>query len=287
MADLPDALLEPARDARALQGLLGKVGAVCMLVAALCLADGMQSVIRSGNDEIDIVPGETLNVSGPTPLKNPVTSDVTATFTPQAPELRFNLEGFFAGYWFGNGMWRGQVSADDICPPGRYGLRIHFRGASPQTDQRYTLILHEDARARQDASLSLLMRHTDVNPFYPAAVGVVLGIASMAFTYVAGKRYLLQLNAMGCAEIFRAEPMDAESTRCWCLGGKRPPEVGEERPVFDIDGNMLGTATVEKVHKGTMELHLPGHGAPGMLVQLASPAATITKQRGKQNASRA
>jgi Glucose-6-phosphate isomerase len=68
------------------------------------MLDGLQGLVRSGADVIEVLPGGSVPISGPLTIKNPVNSDLNAQFSPANPSLSYDLEGFFAGYWFGNGM---------------------------------------------------------------------------------------------------------------------------------------------------------------------------------------
>jgi hypothetical protein len=102
-------------------------GALCALLlgfALLGILDGLQGLARSGADVIELLPGGSVSISGPLTIKNPVNSDLKAQFAPENPALFYDLEGFFAGYWFGNGMWRGSVRADAVAEPGSYGLKV-------------------------------------------------------------------------------------------------------------------------------------------------------------------
>ncbi|MBD5539470.1 MAG: hypothetical protein HDQ94_05695, partial [Desulfovibrio sp.] len=176
---------------------------ILLAVALLGLFDGLLAEMRTGTSQLELLPGESLTLSGPAALKNPVSSDLVARVTPPDAPLRFTLEGFFTGYWFGNGMWRGEVMAEPDAAPGSYGLRITFRGAVGQAPQVYTLVIHEDATARREASLSFLRRWLDVNPFILAALCGGAGVALGAATYAFGRRHVRLLAALGCSEIYR------------------------------------------------------------------------------------
>ena len=174
----PDAssLTAPAsaawRDYGRLRGYQRRLGVCCavfLALALLALLDGAQGLMRAGAGVLDLVPGQGLEISGPAALKNPVDSDLQAVFTPSVPDLTFRLEGFFTGYWMGNGMWRAAVAAGPSTEPGRYDLLVRFRGAPPSTEQHLTVQVYADARSLRAASLSLLQRLLGWNPFILAA----------------------------------------------------------------------------------------------------------------------
>lgn len=101
---------------------------------------------------MDLLPGEAISLSGPSALKNPLDSDVLIRFKPENAPLHFNLEGFFTGYWFGNGMWRGGVQAEPQAEPGSYELRVSFKGAAGQAEQPFVLVVWADEAAGRAGS---------------------------------------------------------------------------------------------------------------------------------------
>ncbi|MBD5416819.1 MAG: hypothetical protein HDR50_03995 [Desulfovibrio sp.] len=270
-------LWQAAALARKRQHSLGLVSGILLAVALLGLFDGLLAEMRAGTNQLELLPGEGLTLSGPAALKNPVSSDIVARLSPPDAPLRFTLEGFFTGYWFGNGMWRGEVRAEPDAAPGTYGLRVTFRGAVGQAPQVYTLIVHEDAAARREASLSYLRRLLDVNPFVLAALCGGLGVLLGGATYAFGRRHVRLLAELGCSEVYRAAPAGA-GLRLWCLAAKAmAPRPGTLCPVLDADGAAIGEARVEQWRKGSLELTLPAAQAlpEGSLVCLRLPSSVV------------
>ncbi|MDE5832213.1 MAG: hypothetical protein K2H64_04385, partial [Desulfovibrio sp.] len=147
MRDLTSNPLWPyLKRARNYQKNLGYISAFLLTVALLALLDGLQAQMRGGSREFSLLPGSTMGLAGPSALKNPVDSDLLARFSPPDSPLSFAMEGFFSGYWFGNGMWRGKIIVPDNTPPGGYELIISFKGASAQSAQRYGLSIYANAR---------------------------------------------------------------------------------------------------------------------------------------------
>ncbi|WP_297048795.1 hypothetical protein [uncultured Desulfovibrio sp.] len=260
--------------ARARQHRLGLISGLLLAVALVGLIDGLLAEMRAGTNQLELLPGEAATVSGPAALKNPVTSDLVARFTPPDAPLRFTLEGFFTGYWFGNGMWRGEVRAEPEAAPGRYGLRVSFRGALGQAAQNYTLVIREDAAAQRAGSLSVLRRWFGANPFLLATFCGGFGVLLGAATYAFGRRHARLLAGMGCSEIYRVGRADG-TWRIWCLAaGPLAPRPGSVRMVLDPAGNIIGEARVEHLRKGSLELTLLDAQAPphGSLVCLRPPS---------------
>lgn len=260
--------------ARARQHSLGLISGLLLAVALMGLADGLFAEMRAGANQLELLPGEAMTISGPSALKNPVAGDITARFTPPDAPLRFSLEGFFTGYWFGNGMWRGEVRAAPEAAPGSYGLRVTFRGALGQAAQSYTLVVREDAAAQRAGSLSFLRRWFGVGPFLLAASCGGLGVLLGAATYAFGRRHARLLAGMGCSEIYRVDSSGG-TCRIWCLAAGGPaPRPGSVRMVLDSAGNGIGEARMEQLRKGSLELTLLDARTPppGSLVCLRPPS---------------
>ena len=251
-----DAPWRAAQGARRRQHVFGLVSGILFAIALAALLDGLIAQMRQGSGELEFLPGQVLTVSGPAVLKNPLASDLVARFTPAGAPFVFDLEGFYTGYWFGNGMWRGIIRALPEAESGAYALRISFRGASARTAQTYGLKLYADAAAMRAASLSVIRRYLDVNPFILAAFCGLAGIACGIATYFFGSQYAGRLAALGLAEIYA---VDKKTGSICCLApGGRAPAPGSGRQVLDSGGNVLGEARTLSWKKGRLWLEFAG-----------------------------
>lgn len=263
-------LWQASRKIRSRQRGLGLLCAFLLAVTFAGLIDGLLAHMRTGSDFLELLPGEVLVLSGPLPLKNPVTGDVEAQFLPENAPLHFRLDEFFAGYWFGNGMWRAELTAEPLAEQGAYALRIRFRGKAPSTEQTFTVRVWEDATARRAGSASFIYRFTGWNPFALAAICGVIALFCGCCVYLLGRRYGRLLAALGCGEVFRLRLEDG-GCRLWCvLYGLKAPPAGQTCMVLDARGKALGKATVEAQRKGVLELLMrePEGVLPGSLVCL-------------------
>ncbi|WP_298033383.1 hypothetical protein [uncultured Desulfovibrio sp.] len=269
-------LRDACRQTRQRQRLVGRVSALLLAVALLGLIDGLLVGMRAGSDHVEILSGQAVFLSGPSALKNPLNSDVQVHFTPENAPLHFNLEGFFTGYWFGNGMWRGEVRAEPQAESGSYELRLSFKGATAQAAQKFVLVVWADEKAQRAGSPSWIRRIAGWNPFMLAAWCAGFGVACSARTYLLGRRYFRLLTELGCGEVFRVSAEGGAPCHIWCLAsGFGTPRPGGVLQVLDAAGQPLGEARAEKTHKGVLELVMLDDVSvlPGCLVCLRSPAA--------------
>lgn len=266
-------LWQNARTNRKYQHILGTVSGIFLAVALFALFDGLLALMRKGTNELEFIPGQSLIISGPAALKNPVNSDVIARFTPEGAPLSFELEGFFSGYWFGNGMWRGKILADMTAEPGEYEARISFKGAPAQSAQMYRFLVFADHAAMRAASLSWIRRYSGINPFVLSAWAALAGVLCGMATYWFGRRFAQYLTRLGLCEVYSA---DAATSSIWCLVSKRlAPQPGLARMILDADGNIFGEARSISWQKGKLKLSvLDEREIPhGALVCLRHPDA--------------
>lgn len=267
---LDQKLWQASRKTRSRQRVFGWFSAFLLAVALIGLIDGLLAQMRTGSDFLELLPGDAVVLSGPLPLKNPVTGDLQAQFLPDTAPLHFQLDEFFAGYWFGNGMWRGTVAAEPLAEQGSYALRVRFRGAAPSTVQRFNVRVWEDKAARRAGSASFIHRFTGWNPFALAASCGIMALLCGLCVYGLGRRYARLLAALGCGEVFRLR-MEDGGCRLWCLlHGLKAPAAGQACTVLDAQGNALGTAIVDVQRKGVLELLMrePEGVLPGSAVCL-------------------
>lgn len=245
-------LWQKARQTRSYQRALGRISGIFLAIALVALFDGLIAQMRVGNNELELLPGESITVSGPAALKNPLASDVRSIFTPKDAPLGFELEGFFTGYWFGSGMWRGKIIAREDAAPGKYELRISFKGASAANAQKYLLTVYGDAHAMRKASLSLLRRFFAINPFWLAACAGIIGVLCGAFTYFFGRRFVASLQTLGLSEIYAHN-----GAEIWCLAPQSLiPHHSNSRIVLNENGELYCEARVLNWQKGKLHLKL-------------------------------
>ncbi|MFT4300686.1 MAG: hypothetical protein QM579_02945 [Desulfovibrio sp.] len=256
---LDDDTWDACQDIRQRQRKLGMVCAVLLAVALLCLVDGLQGLMRSGATVLELLPEKSAALSGPLTIKNPVTKDIEVSFTPSNAPLSFTLEGFFAGYWFGNGMWRGIVAAQSEAEPGEYHMRVAFRGAAASTFQNYTVIVRADAVDMRTHSTSFAHRLTGFNPFALAVGFVGLALLVGVGVYRQGSMIIRTLVRLGCGEIVRVQ-QEKDGLRLWCLlYGSRPPYEGTVCAVMTTEGSVLAHARAGTAAKGSLQLFIPDH----------------------------
>lgn len=256
----------------------GLLAALVLGLAVLVLVDGLQALMRSGSYHLDIVAGQGTMLSGPIGIDKPRDSDLLVSVSPEGAPVSFRLDGFFASYWFGNGMWRGEVAAEPGAAPGTYSVSLRVRGTPASATQRYAVTVWSDATSLRQGSHSLTVSLLGFNPFWLSGILACIGIVPGLLSFVAGRRIVRLLWYAGYSEVFRMAPQKDGSLLLWCPGSKKEgPAEGASCTVVDADGQELGQARLEKKAATCMELRLVAGGTaqgglPGTCyVRLSAP----------------
>lgn len=208
----------------------GVLSAILLCLAVLAMLDGLVALMRQGSWHMDLLPGQEEALSGPVATANPVAGDLRLRLDPEDAPLSFRLEGFFASYWFGNGMWRGAIAAAPGAAPGRYAVSVGFRGGGGS--QTYDVSIWEDADARRLGSPSILRSVLDLHPFHTAGILLALGAGSGLFAWILARRAFRILSDRGLVDIFRVERDEGAAKptwRVWCVPSRKFPETPDRR----------------------------------------------------------
>ena len=158
MSDTPLSFWQTLPALKERQRRTGLLAALVLGLAVLVLADGLQGLMRAGSSHLDIIAGQGTMLSGPIGIDKPRDSDLLVSVAPEGAPLAFRLDGFFASYWFGNAMWRGEIVAEHGAAPGTYTLSVRVRGTPASATQRYEITVWSDtARRRLAVSLQTVI----------------------------------------------------------------------------------------------------------------------------------
>jgi len=258
------------RHLRRRQQIAGFWSALILSAAILAMLDGLQAVVRGSAYQLDLIPGEREEISGPCPSALPKPSDLVVRIEPEGAPIRFLFDDFYASYWTGTGMWRGAIAAEEVADRQRCTVHVSFRNA-PVKALEFIVLLWEDAAARQAAALSWVRRYSGLNPFL-AALGLgLVGLACGLVNFTLSRRTQAALRALGLNEIFRVKRglKAGEDTTLWCLPFQEAPRPGEIFAVTDATGRHLGEARARIQGRAALELRLIGDQPvmPGCMVR--------------------
>lgn len=180
--------------------LLGRVSAFIFLLAALAVADALQTLVRHEFNSLDIIAGETVLVSGMMPAEATSIEQLRVNYEG-GPGLAFEPFETYKGFWMGGFMWRARLTAATDMAPGKSVFTIVDIIKEPSSaenrDERDRAILYggrqnpalvyavsvwPDDEARRAADNSIFRRFTGL-PAFGVAVGaavlaIIAGIAN-------------------------------------------------------------------------------------------------------------
>lgn len=231
---------------------MGRISGFFLVIALIALFDGLIAQMRAGNDDLEVLPGQIIMLSGPTPLKNPLNSDLEWQIQPATMSIKFELEEYFSGYWFGNAMWRGKISVSPYVETGIWILKITFKGAPAQSAQKFTIRAFENYAKLRDASFSFFIKWFNLNPFIFGGICGCLGLFAGIFTYIFGRSYAKNLMNIGLSQIYSGTAVSF----CCLANRQMAPFAGAVRMVLDNNGKIAGNAAVEYWSKGKVWLKM-------------------------------
>lgn len=270
------------------QKALGWLAAALLLAGFAALADGLAAEMRRGPNRLDVLPGSVTPLSGPIPVKQAEPADFFVRGGPPDGQVRLELDDFFAGYWFGSGMWRGKLVVGAEPGMGEYPFVVEFRDAPPKAAQTYRVAVWPDAGSLRAASFSRLTREYGLPSFSTAAALLAAGLLSGLGNFLAGRRWHAMLRRQGCAEIYKLpRARDGGREAVFGMGAVHGVVVGQECEVLRPGGETAFRAVVAFCEPRHASLLLPPDTAarPGWVARPLRDGAPNSVSPGPRAAS--
>lgn len=257
--------------------LWGKISAVIFMLAALAVMDALQSLVRHEFNSVDLVPGETILLSGMLPAK-----------VKDLQGLNYSIEGgsgimftpveTYKGFWMGGHMWRAELSAAADAAPGQAVLVIEDiippKSDNPKNfDERdrailfggqqnpalvFNLTVWASEAQRRSGNTSLVRRFTGLPAFGLAAALIVLALAAGLLNWRTYSQAEVALARHGVYFIHglkeqlqeKGGPLVAPGYKAaFALAGTRL-DIGETVALYDRKWNEQGQGRVVELDKG-------------------------------------
>lgn len=176
--------------------LFGRVSALFFLLAALAVVDGLQTLMRHEFNTLDLVPGESVLLSGMLPADAKSHDDLVFTLEGASEPVFEPLETY-KGFWMGGHMWRARLEIPASAVPGNIVLTVRdiikedvdggafdderdrsiLYGGQQNPALIFGIAVWESAAARQAADISLIRRWTGFPAFGLAAGALFFALA--------------------------------------------------------------------------------------------------------------
>jgi hypothetical protein len=230
-----------------LRTLLGRIGALCCFLALAAVLDGIITKFREPFNVFAVLPGETVEINGPTAQQVQGPQDLE--WVSSSPDLGLKVDKVHPGYFLGGRMWQGRLLVGQGIAPGKYAVAMRPKGLDPKQAQEalvFRVTVYPDAASRQRAALSAVRRYLGLSPFLAAFFllpGMLLAIGG---TFLLSRRVEKLMAAQGQGEIYRVTRGEGILEVSFGLGTEHGVHPGDRLPVFDHQGRRTGMVEVRE-----------------------------------------
>ncbi|MHC1702003.1 MAG: hypothetical protein AB9900_13690 [Humidesulfovibrio sp.] len=237
------------RSLAAQRRLSGRIGCVILLLVLASLVDGMITGGFKDPFNIDVLPGQSFSLSEQLPRGAERLEDLALRSSD--PRVSVRLVETYSGFWLGGVIWRAEASLPQDIPAGSYSVAMfHQNGTAATPPQAFTLRVHQDAKALQAASGSLVTRTLGLSPYLLAVGLLLLALVSMGVSFLLSGRIAQALRAERMSEIFRSMAAPEGQHIYFCPGQGHGLAPGSLVEVLDEGGAaVVGTAEVAEFLK--------------------------------------
>ena len=221
-------------------------GAASAVLFGLCLLfvlGGITARYRLGFNVLEMIPGQSLAVNGPMPVKAEGVAGLVVEGGSGGVGL--SLEEVYTGYWFGGRMWKGTVRADSSSRAGEYVLSVKDPSegaANPQS--RFRVKVRENARDLRRHSPYYSVRLAGARPFPLAASLFVVVLFTVLCTFLASRGLEIHMAKEGKAEIYMLKKSQEGFHITFGLGTSHGVRPGMELLVLCGNGSPVARAAV-------------------------------------------
>jgi len=234
--------------------LSGSVSACFFLLACLLMLDGLQALMRSDFNRIDLPLGGQTPISGAMPQQAKSHADIVAIIE--------GLDGIdfvpltdFRGHWFGAHMWRATLDAGKATKPGRGELTIVDMVPAKSTttnatimvqnpNQIYSITLWPSAEAMQAAHFSLARRLTGLSAFIWAGLNFACGLGVAVGHYFLNRTAHRALAGKGLFIIYGMRKTDAGYQATFSQYDRSDLQAGRPMSLLTLEGVEQGTGVL-------------------------------------------
>ena len=226
-----------------LRAALGWLAAGLCLSAAVALADSFVSSVRTGPNTFSVPAGGTESLSGPLPVEAKDAQDMAVSI--DRPGVTLDITTQTQGFWMGNRMWQGTLTAAPDAAPGMTTVVLRGPGgdaASPP--QPFFIHIFADEAALKAASESHFVRLAGLSPM--AAAGYLLAAACLVGcgVYLASRRLEAIWASQGKAVVYMTKKTPDGLLISFALGSEQGLATGCAVDVHDESGLPVAKASV-------------------------------------------
>lgn len=232
------------------QWFSSRIAMILLAVSLLSLADGLLAQMQRGVNRIDGIPGGIYSVSGPMPPNTERVEDFVVDGGSRDGQVVLQPQALYSGYWFGGGMWRGEVKLGDVPTVGSYIFSVRDPNGEKQNPALvFEVVVWPDAETMRAASFSRIERWLDRDPFVSAACVLPFGLFAAFVDFLLGHLWARRLREEGCGEIYKLKPIDDGFEATCEIGRAMGVSSGMACRIMRRDGSLVGDGVVRESHR--------------------------------------
>ena len=251
--------------------LSGCISACFFLLVVLLLIDGLQALMRTDFNQIEIALGGQVLISGAMPLQAKGHADLTAIIEGN-DGLSFTPLTSFTGLWFGAHMWRGALDASNAAEPGRAMLTILDMVPAKSTSSNATIMVQNPSQiysitvwpteeALQAAHASLSRRLTGLSAFLWAGGIFACGIGMSIWHFFLNRAAHRALAEEGIFLIYAQKETEAGYQTQFSPGDRQDLQAQQPMLLLTPQGVQQGKGVLSECSEHKCSAFFPLDGA--------------------------
>ncbi len=182
-------MIHESRKILRLSRLVSRISALFFIFTVFCIFDALQTMMRHEYNQIDIVAGEKVYITGSMPQGKDSIDDIVIHIEG-AESVQFELVESFSGFWFGGKMWRGRIYTPVSLVNTKVVLTVEDMWEETDSAGKivlrqnptliYPVYIWKDQAAKNATDNSFFVRFVGTHPFF---LGVSSAAIAIAFAF--------------------------------------------------------------------------------------------------------
>jgi len=227
-----------------------KTAALCLFIVALSLLDSCQAKFRTPLNVFNVLPGATLEITGPLEKKVPIEE---LTYRSTSDLIRLSFSEVRTGIWFGGAMWIGRLTVSPDIIPGEYRLMVTPEGYKPEPEKPAPVVLikvYQDHLSIRQGFKSFIQRSSGIPPWWIVVFCLPFIGLSFGTVFYLSRKIEHLLAQEGKAEVYRVSAGVEGYEIAFGLGTRHGVQPGDKLTLLNEAGRYTGSIVVQNASEG-------------------------------------
>ncbi|MFH2012426.1 MAG: hypothetical protein ABIJ37_07010 [Pseudomonadota bacterium] len=225
---------------------MGKAAAVLCVVVILLIVDTIIAGLRQPINVYNLLPGTTVEINGT--LAEKAQSIQELTYRSSSDLVELSIDSIQKGFWFGQNMWQGRLTARPGIKQGEYRLVVGIKGKKVQKPPLVFLIrVHKDYMGYRQSFKSLMKRYFDISPLAAVVFLSPLVVLTFGCIFLFSRKIEYLMAEQGKAEIYKVIKGDEGYEIAFGLGTRHGIQTNTCLALLNEKGKPVGKVVVKRV----------------------------------------